>query len=264
MRTLTMLALSLTVLAVGTAGARAAPQILAVLQQPGPVPVTCTDGACRVELATLCLQRHRDVPEPGKRYTPATAGTLVLTGRDAAGNRVSRPLGAEARIAALRGYTTVAVGFDAGRVAGLTEVAVVVAPGAALIPEPEAGDADPLTAKEIAYFTGSMRRLATEVFSAEAHRRDAALVLGRLIDATPVTGAMTAESRDGIWRRAMDAHPADWSPVGRDHARTIHDACRSLTDRTGFYLLRSCLEHRQEELLMNLNGQYWRAAEPGS
>jgi len=264
MRIMISFALALMVVVGSATGASAAPQILAVLQQPGPVPVTCDGGACQVELATLCLQRHRDVPEPGMRYMPAAAETLTLVGRDAAGNQISRPLGGAARIAALRSYTTVKVEIDADAMAGLSEVAVVVAPGAALLPAPVANDPDPLTDKEIAYFTGSMRDVATELFTAAADRRDAALVLGRLIDATPEEGAMTPATRTEIWRRAVDAHPADWSPVGMDHARTIHDACQGLTARTGFYLLRSCLEHRQEEVLMNLNGRYWQATEPGS
>ncbi len=264
MRAMTLIAVTFAVAVGGATSAGAAPQILAVLQQPGPVPVICDGRTCEVELATLCLQRHRDVPEPGKRYTTAAAETLMLVGRDAAGNRVSRPLGDAGQIAALRGYTTVKVEIDADAVAGLSDIAVVVAPGAALLPAPVADDPDPLTDKEIAYYTGSMRDVATGIFTAAADRRDAALVLGRLIDATPEEGAMTPATRTEIWRRAVDAHPADWSPVGMDHARAIHDACQGLTARTGFYLLRSCLEHRQEEVLMNLNGRYWQATEPGS
>ena len=86
-----MFALTVAVLAFAP-GERvaAAPQVLAVLSSSSGIPFICSDGQCRAELSTYCLQKDRDPPRTGAAYQPASADdfALVIT----VGNGVRRQL----------------------------------------------------------------------------------------------------------------------------------------------------------------------------
>jgi len=89
-RVLQVLSLVVVATATGISGAFAAPQILALLETPEPTPLACAGGVCQAEFSTMCLQKNREIPQPGTAYAPATPDSvvLVLTRADGTTTRV--------------------------------------------------------------------------------------------------------------------------------------------------------------------------------
>ncbi len=258
-QTLAVGAIAALVLAM-PAPALAAPQILALMETPRPVPLTCADGVCRAELAAFCMQQQRPGPSTGARYHIHDAATLTLTARGADGRQVQVSL-ATAEIVTVRSYKAVEVRIAEASLTGLTAPAVQVGPEASLVPVAVEGDGYPLGDDEIARVTGPMRKLAAGLMEGRAERRDAAVIVSHLVNALPPMERIGPAERDSLWDRTIGDGQGAWTPAGLDRARRELETCRA---RGGFFNWRTCLSFRQDMLIQDLNVDYWNAVKPGS
>lgn len=244
----------------------AAPQILALLETPEPVVLSCADGSCRASFGTLCLQKERDAPQPGTVYVPASADSLLLDVTSENGRVARLPAAGIARIVAERNYASVAIVVPEAEIAFLKPVRVTltVGPLASLVPMPALGDSWPLTREEIARVTGPAR-VAAE-FALRAADRDvvAARATQRLINAVAAADPPDAEAAFDLGQELLAA-----APEGRDHpgvqrARAVAEACRwwSADPSAGAY--RRCLQGRHDDLMFGLNARVWHRSDIGS
>ncbi|MCH8155383.1 MAG: hypothetical protein IH786_09025 [Proteobacteria bacterium] len=161
--------------------AAAAPQILAVLASDAGVSFICLDGQCEARLTTYCLQQFRDSPGYGTAYAPARAEDFVLAVIDAQDRERLLPAADYVRFTSARGFMSVSAELPEAALAelGAEAAAIRIAPAAALLPVPVAGDDDPLTEQEVASATEALRR-ADRGLVDENPNAAAAQVLARL------------------------------------------------------------------------------------
>ena len=264
-RSLAPLAFSALLLA--TPGpADAAPQVLAALPSAAGVALTCFEGVCRADLSTYCLQRHRPAPKFGFAYVPARAGhfTLVVVGAGGAERRL--PAGEHLRFNESRGFMAVAATMTEAdyRRLGAVSARIEVAERATLLPVPYAGDPDPLTEKEIAYATGSLRAEGAKAVDGKP-KADAARLLARLTNAMPTQGAAPRGTLDQVWRQAIgdEMPPPATGAAGLGQIRLAYDHCEGRPGTYGWGGLKRCLEYRHDDLIRDLNIDYWQG-QPGS
>lgn len=247
-------------------GASAAPQILALLETPTPTPLVCAGGVCEAEFSTMCLQRDRDMPQPGTTYTSADPETIVLV--------VTRADGSTARIKGYPGLrfsvprtyvsATIAIGeADLDRL-GAVEAAVQVAPLASLVPAPEPGDRSPLTAEEIAKVTGPLRMAARRAVLREKETIGAARATGHLANAYFHDPTPTRDGREKLWRETAAAQPGGPAGPGLARARGIFEVCQDYAETQGEEGFRGCLQHRHDYLMFGINHTYWHRNDVGS
>ena len=68
-----------------TGEARAASQMLALLETGGSTPLVCDGGVCKAEFSTFCLQQDRSLPGASMPYEVAEGSNLHLVLSDPAG-----------------------------------------------------------------------------------------------------------------------------------------------------------------------------------
>lgn len=241
-------------LAVAASPAIAAPQILALVETPAPLPMTCAGKTCRAELSAMCLQRERMTPLPGTAYRAAAPDDVRVVLTDAAGGQVELEAAALA-FRTVRGYSSVEVTMPAAVLAahGARTAAVSVGRTAAVVPVPVAGDPRPVSEAEIERATG-LRRMA----AIRAERLDAPLV--------------TAARAAG---RLLNGAGEDWPAIARDlgvaeddaglgRAQEMTATCRRYAARRGEEGYDGCLRHRHDWLMRRVNDTYYRRTDVGS
>lgn len=237
------------VLAAAAVPAQAAPQILALVETPAPLPMNCDGGTCTAELSAMCLQKERVAPQPGTAYRAADPDhvRVVLVASD--GTR--RELGAETMtFRSVRSYSSVEVSVPA---AGAVRAELSVGRVAAVVPAPTADDANPVTQAEVDRATG-LRRMA----ALRAER----------IDAPLVTAARAAN-------RLVNGAAEEWLAMARDLGVALDDpglvraqemaaACRRYVDHRGEDGFAGCLRFRHDWLMQRVNDTYYRRTDVGS
>ena len=248
------------------ATAAAAPQILDVVATAQPLPMTCEDGVCTVELSAVCLERDRSTPQDGTPYQAIEAGklTLVITAADGS----ERQVAAEpyVRISSVRGYTAVAVSLaeSDARNLGAVKLALAVGPQLALAPVTVAGDDRPLSEEEIAEARTSLSAIAGDV-AQRGPDAIAARVLNRLINLVPRGQTVDGATADALWVQATGRPPRfeDLEP-GFGQAALFFSYCRSNAESLGASTLRGCLGLSHDALMSGVNSEYWRIVGAGS
>lgn len=144
--------------------AQAAPQILAVAATDVPQPLHCEDGVCAAEFSSFCLQKQRSNPRPGTVYYPVSEQSFALSYDDESGTRLTIEGADLVRFTSNRGFTSVLAAIDekALRDLGATNPTLEVADSATLVPAPEAGDSNPITAEEVAMAIRTLRPMADQ------------------------------------------------------------------------------------------------------
>ncbi|MCK5779149.1 MAG: hypothetical protein KAH11_10190 [Rhodospirillales bacterium] len=264
-RVLTMLGAFSALFAVSASPVQAAPQILAVMASLGPQQMNCSGQICTTSLSSYCLQRDRDVPTTGQAYLPAADEQfrLIVVGEDGTERDVSASEHVTFR--SIRGYSSVNAVINRGELAKLGGVSakIVVAKRAALVPEPVAGDPNPISAEELAYAAKSLREHGEEVVDATPQAEAAAIV--NRITATIIPKLKAdPESLEQLWRDVIDglgpARPANSEGIQR--ARDIYDWCQGRMSYHTMGGIKSCLEFKHDENIMRLNTDYWES-QPG-
>ncbi|MGH6717726.1 MAG: hypothetical protein ACREER_00285 [Alphaproteobacteria bacterium] len=222
--------------------ASAASQLLVVLPTDMPIPFTCDDATCTVEVTTYCLQQDRPAPKSGDAYL------LLGTSRpfavvDAAGATV--PLVAAPTITASRTYVSIRLTVPAAAVAGAR--GLVIGDGAILAPVAVPGDPNPQTDVDMALAPGLAVSVGARLVG-EAPEIGVAIQVGRAANAF-AAGTPEAE---------LAAAAAAGAEAG-----AVIAACRSLAERGGADL-HACLRGRHDGIVSDVNLRFWRALAAGS
>jgi len=245
----------------------AAPQILGLVAYNEAVPLNCAYGQCSAELITLCLQKHRDNPLPGTAYQfhGKCEATLVVT--DAQGRQHQLAARDHLRVTTARSFTAVRVELTERKMRELggVKVALIVSDGMSLVPEPKAGDMNPISPEEIDYTSAFLRVEADRWLHGTAPRTVAARIVNRMINNTPRTGRIGTASWQSIWKKGVNSEKGELRAAGREQAQEIFGACRYMVGDVGqFFSMRRCLETKHDSLMVDMNVDYWRAVTPDS
>jgi len=247
--------------------ALAAPQILGVTAQSEPVDLQCRDGVCTAELASFCLQKRRDDPEPGTAYTIHGDGPIDLHVKTTDGRRLVLPAKGRVKLTARRSFTAVSltVAETDLRALGGETVSVRVGEGVSLVPVPVVGDQDPITKEELAYVTSTLRAKADAWLGGNQSKPVAVEIVNRLINATPLPGERMAHSdRRELWKTVVGDDGKSVDAAGRQRAADMYEACLFRVEVGRYPNLRSCLEVKQDSLLLDMNTRYWKSNAFGS
>jgi len=256
-------AFALTCIDLPPTPAWAAPQILGLIASVTPVPMTCVDGTCTAELSSVCLQQHRSTPSTGTVYRPAKSTQIYLTVTGPDGVQRQQPVETELSFVSLRQFSAVKVSLSEARVRQLGDgvARISVGPMASLIPVAVRGDLDPLSAGEIASYTGPLRVLAERAFERDGDRVNATRILNRMVNRLPSKSDAGIEKVTTLWAQTVGENVTDGTQKFLTQA--VND-CRE-TLRTGVMAnLRSCLSYHHDYLSGENTTNGWQAMNPGS
>jgi hypothetical protein len=251
----------------GISPVRAAPQILGVIAYNDPVPLSCAMGQCWAELATVCLQKQRPNPLAGTAYRFHGAGEVNLIVTDDAGRQQKLSASNHVRVEVARGFTAVRVELTERqlRELGGVSAAITVDKGMSLVPIEVAGDTNPLSEQEVAYVTDYLRSEADRWLDANDGRAQATRLVNAMINVTPRVGRMTASGRATLLTRAEQSNAMEVTEIGRQRAAASYQACRYMVEDVGrFFSMRRCLETKHDDMMLDVNLEYWRATTPSS
>jgi len=244
--------------------AAATPQMLVLLESGGYLPLQCNETRCVAELAAMCLQPERRMPETGRLYRPMERAAIAVTGLNQAAEVVQRPLPDAVRITALRGHLAVRLEISSTwlRQNFASVRGVAVTGGAILKPMAMAGDTKPMTTLEILQTKDRALSVAEGVFAANPGAVLTARVSNYLINALPAGTAVHAGTLENAWQNALAAIPANVGDLST--TRFIVDYCQYSAGIGLAASLQSCLQGRQDRALEDLHKGYVNALATGS
>jgi len=250
-----------------SAQVQAAPQILAVLPSDAGVPFACAQGQCQADLSTYCLQQKRPAPSHGTVYLPAAAGDFALV-IETPNGRKSLPAAKHVRFVESRGFmaVTAVITEQALKKLGGIQAVLRVGKAASLLPEAVPYDLNPLTEKEIAYVTKWRRAQGADMVDKTPGAK-AAQLLASVANRMPRHGTVSPAAMDQIWEQAigdeLGSTPTTAPSTGLSKARVEFEQCRTGPTRHSFGGIRRCIEYRHDDIIRDLNIEYWKSA-PGS
>jgi hypothetical protein len=241
--------------------ASAASQVLGLVASNGlPTPLQCQDGVCTAHLSSFCLQESRPAPSANSEYALAPGGQLTLIVTKADGTQARLPGDAEASLRTMIGFTSVRISIPEAKLKalGAVSVAVEVGPMTSILPVSVAGDTNPQSREEVAYATGTMRRLAQANFEAHGTAADAARLSSLLINDLPADEPQTQAGREALWSDLLAqtaTHPL--TSTGIAEARQIYGACEISVASKSSFSLKSCMEMHHADLMALTNRNFW-------
>lgn len=249
----------------GAQPAGAAPQILGMVATAEPTRLICENGVCQAEFSTICLQKHRVSPVAGTVYRQAAAARLEMTVTRAGGGEVTVPLGDRARITAHREFTSVMISVpeDLIRSLGGSAAGISVPRLASLVPEAVPGDISPLTAHEIAQFTGPLRS-AAETFLRADPDLPVAKLLNKVLNAVEHNDTVYRSDGSAIWARVKDDAEARTAPAARRRVQAVIRECTTDTPNRAVWGTKGCIGLRHGEVLMKTTKDVWKGLGAGS
>ncbi len=258
-RRIGLVALAALLFATGVARAQA-PQVLALMETPRPVEMTCEDATCRAELSSFCLQQERVSPLHGTLYTVAEGGWVEFVVRDGEG-RTRRLAAADlATLRSARGFGAVTIEVPRSTLGarGAVTVAVAVGPNVSLLP---AGFATDEASRRAA---GVHREVGQKVVEAAGRGIRSVRVMNAMINRLPRADLATTAGLERLWREAWHAaleasDAADVAP-----AREAFDDCAGRHGGFSGIGFGRCLKIRHDAMLERLNRDYWEILGAGS
>lgn len=233
--------------------AEAAPQIVGLVASNGlPTPLRCEDGLCSGFASSFCLQADRPSPKVDTAYQLAPGGGLTLIARRADGSSIRLPGEDLVAINSRFGFSSVTLSLPEARLRALGAVsaAVEIAPLTSVLPVAVAGDGDPQTDDDIAYATGTRRRIAERLFETPGEASDAAKLAALVINSLPPDEPKAETSRQAIWEQAlMLAAGSPLDPKGIVEAAGLYRNCGAAVDAHTASSLRTCMEMHQAGLI---------------
>jgi hypothetical protein len=101
--------------------------------------------------------------------------------------------------------------------------------------------------------------VAESVFERAEERADAARLTTDMINALPERGDIPDTLRRVLWERVIGQRPrAGVTPAGVEKARTMFNACNRTVDTSLRVTLRDCLEVRHNDVMRELNDEFWK------
>ncbi len=239
----------------------AAPQVLAVLSTGNGAALTCENGKCTASLSTYCLQKHRGAPVPGDIYHAAnpTSFTLVFQMPDGSLEQQVAPtvLGYRAE----RSYKSVEVFMSENviREYGAVSARLLVRPNAALIPQAEEGDPDPLSQTEIALAVGPSRLMGAKVVD-ETPGADTIRALAIMLRAIPEWRGWPKTTRRELWQMIDEkARREDVTGDNYQNLKSEFNLCADKYENSTFFGIGYCIRQRHDEEITRMNKEYWNS-----
>jgi len=251
----------------GMAGsAMAAPQILGVSAFYKPILLNCEGESCTAQLASFCLQKRRDDPNPGDAYTIHDKDRVLLHLTAPDGRAWTVRADPYVSITAERSFTAVKVEMTKQSLAalGAERVGISVAEGVSLAPVPVAGDPDPITERELTYVTEALRAKADRWVSGIKSKPTSIRIINRLVNATPKVGKMQASARRNMFNDVIGRDRASGMNEGARRAVEMFGACLYRVEVRRYRSMRSCLQVKQDSLMLDMNTHYWQSIDAGS
>jgi len=262
----TLTLLSLFALITGLLAARpaaAAPQILAALPNPAGIQFSCENGVCLARLSTYCLQQRRPIPDGREVYRAATPADFAIVYTATDGTEKSIPATDHVMFTESRGFMSIAARTTERTLKelGATEARLVVSAHAVLVPEPTEGDANPISPREVAYATQSLRGLGADIVDVSPNAK-AATLLAALSKRVGFASVVPPADAEALWSKtvqqelaATPATTATITPIARERL----DSCMLYTENFRYHGFKRCIDSQHDELLRDLNQRYWRS-----
>ena len=248
-----------------SAAAQAAPQILALLTTDSPVPLDCRDGHCTAMLTAICLQKARVPPAPETAYAPIGVTQnfkLLATGADGKVQEVAAKEGMT--IVSQRNFLSVRVTVPQEMMTrlGATALAVSVGKGVSLLPAPIPNDPNPLTEKEIAYTTETLRNEAAWLDDPNDAYSSQARIANRVLSMLPADKVVESAEARRAFNQVARAN------AGKPGMKEFGELYQKCEDTRGWSIygrnIRECVESWHDNLMMERNVEYWERTGAGS
>lgn len=252
------------------AAGHAAPQILGLVATTKPVPLTCKNGHCSVEISSFCMQFHRYAPNPGTKYTVTADTVLELIYQDGNGITRKAPVEKMVSVTSSRGYSSVKISLPKHTVQQFSKGSAAIQVGrlSSVVPAPLAGEKYPLSGYEIAQYTGPFRAQADTV--TKRHDREMVIVrtMNRLINGLLDDRRAAAGDAKKLWAKTIGAAPAENAGKGIKYVSKELRFCETISiDKdhpggvgSGF---RSCLESVHDEIMQDKSEVVWKLLKAG-
>lgn len=256
------LALVAMIASLSATAASAAPQLLGLFAE-ARMPLICEDGTCTVEVTAICLQEARDIPAWQTVYKPVEPNRILLAGTGPEGEPVSMPVGKIVTIEAERGSWAVTIRLPeaAVRKADITGATLAIDGRAVLAPPPQAGDPAPQTAQDIEIATAAFNRSHETVIGDTAFDAAAAHVMNDMINTLPHVTLDPDKPGGDLWRKTFGSDRRD--RPGMRRAATFYDVCADPMIYVDPVILRRCLQLGHDDIVTDVNRDYWDANKPG-
>ena len=252
----------LTLLFVSLRPAMAAPQILGLVASAEPLPMRCENGLCATDASVFCLQKWRQSPAAGMRYSPAGGEGVQIIALGEDGKQVVVP-DPKLQIVALRGHSAVSIGVDVEWLykRKYQSVALKIGQKVSLIPEAVADDPTPQTAKDVEVALGKLRDLGHKLVDTAGRNVHTAQLLAHVGGKLPRLGRAHDDRRNAAWENGV-SDLGGINPKILAKAKRKFDRCHDVTFG-GSTSLRQCLGAQHDILMGKLNARYWSASEYG-
>jgi hypothetical protein len=255
---LLILLLPLALAALMAERVEAASQILGLIASNGvPTPLRCEDGVCQGFFSSFCLQRERPSPAFDSKYRLAPGGGIAVIATRADGSTLRLPGDGLVIMSADAGFTLVTISLPEAKVKalGAASASIEIAPLTSILPLAVAGDANPQSPADIAYATGTLRRLAERSFEAPGAESDAVRLLTLLINDLPDDEPQTASGRHTVWDKTLaSAGGAALDPAGVAEVARIYNDC---SDTLMAFGLKHCMKLHHGYLMTTTNRGFW-------
>ncbi|MDH3743349.1 MAG: hypothetical protein OER56_17295 [Hyphomicrobiales bacterium] len=242
---------------------RADPQILAAVPAGEPLEFVCDGSACEVEFSAICLQPDRHLPQPGTSYKVLTGdlGSIVLSGYSPAGQKISLDPGL-LTVASRRGQTAIrfSVAKEVLKQKGLQSVSVDFDRAIALVPQPAQDGSVPQTKADIDKAVSGIRQLGQVWADKNPDNMAVARITVRMTNRLPTSGHVPNAESDRLLQLAVGQEAAI-SPRALDSSHRLVALCQR---RSRYTAMRKCLADIHDQIMRNLNGQYWSILDLGS
>jgi hypothetical protein len=239
----------------------APPQILGLVATAEPTPLLCINGVCSAEFSSFCLERFRPSPETGTAYRFADDAKLTLrvTGADGAVREIDAlPL---VTVDSERIYAAVRISLPLTRLDDPAPVTVALSVGEAVAIIPETtGDVDqPMDEREIADYSGPLRREADPLYDSRSESAVAAATALKLLNAHHRQASKERVDIEALWQNVVGAPPSEDSPDG------VQRIYRALTDCSNTpRIFDLCMETLHENAISESNSRVWQGLGAGS
>ena len=248
--------------------AKAAPQILGLLATATPLPLSCVEGVCSVEVSGVCLQEHRPAPLTGTAYRVAEGSELTLVVQNRAGLRRTLAVAGLVEIRSLRVFSSVSVSLPEQLIDKLAgdgvQASLSVGPLTTLVPVALPGDQSPITQKEIRDYTGPLRAAAERALGQDPANLSATRLLNQMVNRLPADNSFAAQGLAALRDQTMSPVTATERPAVAGLVDRAIDTCREMlrVERTPH--LRACLANQHDILNSGTTQNVWRSLRPGS
>ncbi|MBT3768036.1 MAG: hypothetical protein HOB79_21450 [Rhodospirillaceae bacterium] len=250
-------------LLVGSGRTEAAPQILGLIASVEATPMTCENGTCSAEFSTFCLQEQRGIPVDGTEYLPTIETDLSMYVKDVKGRVKKVSVADRVRIKSSNGYASVTISIPERELISMRveKAALSVGKLGSLVPLSKPKDINPLSKKEIAQFTGPLRKRAEGSMITQKDAVTESRLTQKMINVLPGKGEVSRLKRYSLWRDVIGKDPES---RGEKLARRRFDDCKR--DLNNYYIvgMRNCLSHFQAESMAEVTRDVWRRIRPGS